>query len=131
MRKLIILAILTVGVLSNMAAISNAISGFYPGNIDRKNVTQSGGMFINYDENGHMNGALPPVDAQSPMDTFAQKQQFDDYSLPGRIQPPNIHGDRIRKALGRNPSIMKRKQIEEKREALKRRATENGAQSTQ
>lgn len=130
MRKLIILTILLVGALNSMAAISNAISGFYPGNIDRNNVTQSGGMFINYDENGHMNGALPPVNAQSPMETFAQ-QQFDDYSLPGRIQPPNIHGDRIRKALGRTPTIMRRKQMDDKREALRRRATENGAQSSQ
>lgn len=113
-----------------MAAISKALSGFYPGNINRKNVTQSDGMFINYDENGHMNGALPPLNTQSAMDTFAQ-QQFDDYSLPGRIQPPNIRGDRLRKAIGSRPTVMKQKQFDEKREALKRRAAEIGTQNTQ
>ena len=126
-KGLIISVVLLIGALNSMAAITKAMSGFYPGNIDRKNVTQSSGMFMNFDDNGHMTGALPPLNAQSPMDTFAQ-QQFDDYSLPGRIQPPNIRGDRLRKLLGSVPTVMK---IKQKREEIERRITVNGAQNTQ
>lgn len=141
MRKLIILVILAVGALSNMAAIQKLISGFQPGNINRKNVTQDNGMFITRDESGRMTGMMPPLNTETPLDTFAQKQQFDDYSLPGRIQPPNLRGDDYRKHLGSCPTVMKRKQMNDRREQMNaelrearaqlRKITENGAQSSQ
>lgn len=139
-KKLIILVILTIGALNEMAAIQKLISGFQPGNINRKNVTQDNGMFITRDENGRMTGMMPPLNTETPLDTFAN-QQFDDYSLPGRIQPPNIRGDGYRKALGSRPTAMKRKQRDDELKQMKaqlnelraqqRKINENGAQSTQ
>jgi hypothetical protein len=137
-KKLIILAILTIGALNEMAAIQKLISGFQPGNINRNNVTQDNGMFITRDENGRMTGMRSPLNTETPLDTFAQKEQFDDYSLPGRIQPPNIRGDDYRKHLGSRPTEMRRKQTNDRLEQMKaevkearRKITENGAQNIQ